>query len=87
MGGCSSFMTPEELAQIRADYRKARWLMTEGRDNIVKAAVEWYDATLRETDAALDRADDLTIGKCVNEVWKAREALKDAVKRWKEAQA
>ena len=55
------------------------------RSAVVRAAVEWYDATLRETDAALDRADDLTIGKCVNEVWKAREALKDAVKRWKEA--
>ncbi len=57
------------------------------RPDIVRCALEWYEATLREQDAALDRADDLTIGRCVHAVYVAREALKDTVKRWKEAQA
>jgi predicted transcriptional regulator len=57
------------------------------RSDIVRCAVEWYDATLREQDAVLDRADDLTLGRCVHKVYVAREALKEAVRRWKEAQA
>ena len=76
MSGCSSFVTPEELKQIQADYRKARWLMAEGRDNIVKAAVEWYDFI------------DSTRGPIDAEGYALKvAALSDAVKAWKEAQA
>jgi hypothetical protein len=70
------FMEPGELAQIQADYRTARWLMTEGRDNIVKAAVEWYDF-IDSTRGPIDAE-----GYALKVV-----ALSDAVKRWKEAQA
>ena len=70
------FMEPGELAQIRADYRKARWLMTEGRDNIVKAAVEWSEWCHHpDCENNPDMSNELI------------NTLHDAVKAWKEAQA
>ena len=86
MGGCSSFMTPEELEQIQVDYRKARWFMTEGRDNIVKAAVEWYEAGML-LDAQIKSGVMEGYEVTQRKAWDAELALADAVKRWKEAQA
>ena len=68
------------------EYLKAV-LDEHAKEAVVLCAVEWYEATLREQDAVLDRADDLALGRCVHKVYVAREALIEAVRRWKEAQA
>ena len=82
-----SIYPQDDIVRQQQDYQLRKMLEEGDEHNIFKAAVEWYEATLREQDAVLDRADDLALGKCVNDVWKAREALKDAVRKWKEAQA
>ena len=82
------FMEPGELEQIRAEYIKAKWLMTEGRDNIVKAAVELIDVeTAHEAWLLNPIMGEQELADLRARYYTAKEELREAVYKWKEAQA